>query len=247
MKFIKETLAGMSLLLLSASANAGIIRAIDDFSVSQSRIEAMLGQTVAGFALGSDIIGGERDLIVRNFDSFTANRMASAEVQDGLFNFSADSTVIAEFELQYDGIDGSANINTAGFMDPVTGRGVDIIALGVREWVTTVLFADFNYWFDVTFWWDQGTQSETKSFLGPGNNNPHAPYQAVLPLTQFSSTDFTDLTAIRIRGNVLSPDQVRVSSFDVTLDSIVAVPEPSAIMLFGLALLGIGLARRRFS
>lgn len=222
-------------------ANAGLIT-IDDFSTDQGPISATVGNTIFDAVEGLGILGGERDLMLTNFASNSASSAATVQVDGGMFHLSSAPGVEAQFEFQWDGVDGSENINTYGL------GGVDFTEVGsFISFVTNVAYSDFGSWFDVTFWSNGGDTVETVALPTPGIDWPGR--DAFFTSREFSLTNFADIGAIRVRGNIVAPggefEGSRVPSYDLQLNSVTAVPEPTPIALLAAGLLGVAWAGRR--
>jgi hypothetical protein len=238
MKF-RNIIAGSVLLLVSAfSANASVIKTIDDFSTSQGPISATL--TTPGFSSvsGTGIIGGERDLLLEVFaDNFSQG--ATTNVAGNNFFFSSGSGVESQFTIQWDGVDGSSAINPFGL------GGVDF-GTSSFSFITSVIESDLNAWFDVTFWSGAQGTSETVELPIPGVS---APGRDTFFLTDlFTFTDFTNVGAIQVRGNILSPiDQLRQRSYDLQLSGVTAVEvgAPATLGVLSAGLLGLLVMRRK--
>lgn len=254
MKFIK-LISLMIMLTLGYAANAALI--IDNFDTDQSFIQAQVGQTASSSVLGGGILGGERDLIVTNYGALNSSYVASIGVESGNLSFSADSTTTASFWMQWDGLDSSADINKNGLTDASTGLGVDLTT--TASFLTEVLFSDADYLFDIELWWNNGNDSEKVTVLGPGHSDFMNPRNSMLNFDVFEHADLTNITAIQVGGNVAAPAEYldfingadlpvghRVTAFDVTIGSVsaVEVPEPNTILLFAIALIGLGVFYR---
>lgn len=238
MKF-RNTLAVLFIGLCSMmTAQASVIAVIDDFTTSQGPLTATLSNTpVSDSVLGSGIIGGERDLSIEIFaDDF--NQGATVNVAFDNFFFSTGSGVEAQFTLQWDGADNSMDINPFGLGGINFADGADF------SFVTYVVESDLNAWFDVTFWSGTEGTSETVVLPIPGVDAPGR--DTFFTTSLFTQTDFTNVGAIQVRGNVLSPEtQLRQRSYDLQLGQITAVSEPAPILLSGLGLASLLLLRRR--
>jgi len=212
---ISKILAGATLMLASVTASASIIEVIDDFSTDQGPLAASLGSSNFSSVAGSGILGGERDLMLEVFvDDF--NQGASVNVAGGNFFLSSGTGVESQFSLTWDGLDGSSVVNTMGL------GGINFGASAV-SFITNIVESDLNAFFDVTFWsGDQGT-AETVELPIPGVSFPGR--DASFSTSLFSNTDFTNIGAIQVRGNILSPiDNLRQRSYDLQLGSVTAVP-----------------------
>tara|TARA_B000000565_G_scaffold255758_1_gene237495 strand:+ start:29588 stop:30298 length:711 start_codon:yes stop_codon:yes gene_type:complete len=233
---MKSLLLGAVLAMgITTSANAGMIT-IDDFSDDQGPMVVMQGQTLFSSVLGS-MIGGERDLEITSVvDEF--NQGASVNVAADNFFFSSGAGNESMFTIQWDGVDGSNAINPFGL------GGLDLTAIGNPiKFITTIIESDLNAWFDVTFWSGPNGTAETVELPIPGVNRPGR--DAFFLSREFSNTDFTNIGAIQVRGNIASPDTgLMQRSYDLQLGGVTAVPEPGSLALALLAVLGIAVRRR---
>lgn len=261
MKTELKILASAALLALGSSANAAVV---DLFSTDQAEIEdttadaTIAPATIEGSSvstLGSDILGGERDIWINltTQAAQTPNANVRASVAGGSFSVSVDSGATASAEIQWDGADGSSAV------DPTGLGSIDLYALGADGFRAFVNYSDLGFPFAITAYQsatDYTTISleahEVSPFTVPGEPGTLIPFDAfqlcgasVVFCSDADGTDLHFLSALVVRFDPLSS----FGAFDLTLDNIVTedVPEPSAMALLGLGLLGTGFAgyRRR--
>lgn len=259
-----KLLAGTALLGMSMTAQAGVI---DLFETDQAPLvdntTADGGLSSSVNTLGTDILGGSRDLFVELLDNGgVATREASIGVGGGVLDFSTDTLAAGTGTVQWDGNDGSINL------DPTGLGGVDLTEAGtIFGFAVTTLFSDAGYEFlvnaytDATNWTSisfsaTGVVAPTTSFIpfaafmnpalcgtvnpAPGVNSVTCSDGAGNP-GGFNVVDFTNLGALEL---VIDPNGGS-TSIDLTLEQVATVPEPSVLGLIGAGLLAGGLVARR--
>lgn len=232
---IRHTLMAAVLAVASFASTASVIEVIDDFSTAQGPLTVFEGDSDFSSVTGSGILGGERDLMITNFvDEF--NQGASVNVTADNFFFNSGSGNESQFTIQWDGADNSMAVNPFGL------GGVDLGA-GAITFVTSIVEADLDAFFDVTFWSGANGTAETVELPIPGVDAPGR--DAFFASSLFTNTDFTNIGAIQVRGNIISPDTGdRVRAYDLQLGEVTAVSAPSVIAFSAFAL-GIMFARKR--
>jgi len=109
---------------------------LDDYTVASPSLVIVISDssplptTVSNFVQDSSILGGERDLIL-TATTGPAGRVLTTSVS-GAWNLGTPNGVTGVASIQYDGIDGSANLNTKGL------GGVDLTKSGADSFQVTI-------------------------------------------------------------------------------------------------------------
>lgn len=194
--------------LAPSPADAQII--IDSFSTNQSSMVLTFppaGTSASSSVSGAGIIGGERDIQVSLSAGVIAGNSLSANVSSGFFSYSQDATITGSATLQWDGTDGSANLNPTGL------GGIDLTAGGTQDAILlNTAFDDLPTNFVITVYTDAGNVSAA-TFTMPGllfsSTNFVIPYSAFIT-TLGAGANFSNVGAIvmTIGSNVTAPDVV---------------------------------------
>jgi hypothetical protein len=213
-KMAQVALAAVVLLGGSFSASATII---DSFDEAQAGIAIAGGSGSSVLAGLSEVIGGERELSL-TVNSNTGSQLASLNVSDGLLNFNNGTGVDSTAMVTWDGI---ASGGLGG--EDVTNGGLSFAI------VVNVVAADLGGMIRLDIE-DTGAGSAfVTQAIGPGAG------AFVLPFASFAGVNFGALDLVKL--TITGPD-----ALDVSIDFIETsqVPEPSTMLLSGLALLALG-------
>lgn len=216
--FLAALSIGLALGLLTVVAALAAIN-IDDFappgpSLTLNIPASGAAQTTEGFATGG--IGGERDLIITGTTT-TGSGLLTVQVISDTFNsrfyFAASPSVFGEALLQWDGEDGSRDLDPNGL------GGVNLAAQG-NGFHIDVLFDDIPA--DIIMTVYSGAASSTATLQLPGNITGAGGYVSFfIPFSEFSDpTIFNSVGAIEMKidgttfqGLDLELDLVAVDTF----------------------------------
>ena len=259
MKIFAKSLLAAAAAALSIGAQAAVL--IDDFSDPGVGAQLAIDQLFSGVGNGAGasasqvggMIGGARDIFVIEVGGGDAGRFdggvegVKATVSGGVYSFSTDAGQYGVGIIRWDGgvntsfnqnvansdaqnlTDAIASINTAGF------AATDLQASSIG-FTIEVLSADAGFPFTLEAYSASGSSSVT--LLSPGG-----PGFYFIPFAGFVGlADFSAITALQAIINFPGSPIVDI---DIRIDlASTAVPEPGALALAGLALLGAGVARR---
>lgn len=260
-KLLSMTFGVAALSLAGANAQAVSIP-IDLFDTDQTALlDATTGDggmSSSVTTMGSDILGGERDLFVELLSNPSNLAFpATIQVAAGQLSFSVGSQATATSTVQWDGIDGSSALNEVGL------GGVDLS--GSTNFEIATIFSDLGFEFVIEAYTDadnwtsisfsaSGVAVPTTSFIPlAGFDNPAL---CGLPMG-FLPAGVNSITCGGVGGNqtvdwgnlgalqfIIDP-LGGTTSVDLTLDSVQAVPVPSTLAIFGLGLFAAGVVSRR--
>jgi hypothetical protein len=234
-------LGAAAALLWAGPAQAAIM--IDDF-ITQQTVAANPVTTVAGSSIAApEAIGGERDLLVQFVSGLSSLSLASNPFSGELLISDSGATVKGVSHVVWDGADGNPLV-----LDPTGLGGVNLTVGGNNAFEFNVLFADLVGSIVMRVYDASdatgGTWSEGVLVL-PGSI--FVPTDLLLPfasLTTFGPNGAASLA--NVGALMMTIDNTVTGSLDVAIGHIHVVPEPSALLLAGLGLVGLaGLARRR--
>lgn len=261
-KFAK--LAAAAALVCAGAANAGTVATVDLFSANQAKLtDATTGDGGLSSQVGPDaltILGGYRDLSIELKQNLTGAATSSISVSGGLLQISNDVGAASTAIVRWDGSNSGASINTSGLGGANISNGDPTAAF---EIMTVSADAGFTFVIeaytqgtatDATGSWSKvSITSNAHAFSLPGTKSyisllgfldctNSIPFPGVTVSCGATPVDFTNLGALQV---VVDPLGKQVD-LDLSLNQIVTtVPEPGAIALVGLAMLGAGVASRR--
>jgi hypothetical protein len=232
---IKTALLSMMIGSLSASANT----IVDLFSTDQL-FQQTQNNSVINAAIGPDIIGGERDILI------TAGKYvkASTEVQfNELVIGSNSNTVLTAtalektftVEVQWDGLDGG---DSARALTPGITPAADFSTL--NGFSATINKSDGDGFFEIFLYNDGLLGDNMTTVLLPFSSVTGPPVTFSIPFAFFvPDIDLTTIVAIVLKLTAMG-------DVDINVASISAVPAPSSLAVLGLGLLAFtGFARRK--
>lgn len=190
----------------------------------------------------------------------------------GALSFSNAAGVSSVAVITWDGSNPAGNLGAGVVPTGFGGVGIDLTAGGTADTIfADVLLADLGFNYKITVWdmdGDKSVLSAGVQFQVASTVSSHyafswfdlpdgqycdgviAPPLCANPLTQLDFSivhtggpiDFTRIGALQLE--LTSPVGL-VGSFDLALGTVETVPEPGALALVGIALLGAGVAARR--
>lgn len=269
------SVAALAAVGFAATAHAGVIidvftQPLAGQIVDTNAATAASNVNQAG-PLGASVLGGWRDMsVVKTTGNALQN--ATAFVFDGKLEISNDNNVRSTTVITWDGSN-VAGLNGASVL--TTGLGGADLTFGgtASEVVADVFTADLGFNYKIRLWDMDGSAATLAAGVQFGINGivpsllahydfawfnlpngtycdgASAPPACSNPLTQLDFTitrggnmgaiDFTKIGAVQLEFSAT------VAAVDLSLGSIRTVPEPGALALVGMALLGVGAASRR--
>ena len=267
--FKKLSAAATAALMMVGGAQANLVSVIDLFNTPQARLT---DSTANGFVVSSQtpapgfpdasILGGYRELIIDLKDqNGDPGAEAKLGVSGGRLTFSTDASASATGIVRWDGVGQSTPGNDTTSAQAIITNGLMGLNIGnvfTDSFEIQTIQSDAGFRFTI-----EAYNSTTQWSKVELTSNAHAlnvanPFKSYIPLIAFldcgfsgggivvncgtgGPVDFSNLGALQV---VIDPDGV-FTSLDLSLNQVTVVPEPNAIALVGLALLGAGVASRR--
>lgn len=253
--------------LFSVGAQAQFV--VDEFVVAQSSVRDATGANggVATQIAAAGVMGGFRDLYVTRTaaggcavnspdpDVCDPSEFVSARVNAGAYSMSSGNNLAARSIVRWNG-DGGNALNGKNYANAVsdifsstsftTAQNLLLLGSGLaigsnNDLAYTLEFQIFSGASNVN--WSRLSRS-----YGPGFGPSPAFAVSNFSFVDFtvgggSGADFSNVGAIQMLVNV-SGGAVGTPELDLSIDFLRNIPEPGSLALVGLALLGLGVARK---
>lgn len=209
---------------------------------------------------GATILGGSRDLYVETVAATLGSRSTAMTAGGGFLSYSQGSGVTGYGAVQWDGDDNSATLDEDG----LGGKDIADCGFAACDRITaTVLQADFGFGYAITIIDMAGNKGVlTASTQFPVNSPTTAEYffewfnradgqyfddGLLFDIDHTGGDiDFTNIGSMMFEINVAFNGEGAKADIDLTLSAITTrIPEPGALALVGIALIGAAAAGRR--
>lgn len=228
-------LAVMGLAVSSASAAPVVVDHFNSGTQTLTVTFPPIGATAASQAAGI-MLGGQRDAELQIVGG-TAGGNATLRINDvggGGADFliqSNASTINSTAWIGWDGIDGSAS-HLAGGIN--TLNSFNLLSTGNTSLELDLLDVDLSTTFTITAWNNGAAFGSGVSVSKPALSTTTV---LMFGFNEFAGINWANVGALQL--TISSPNP----SFDVTLHSLIAVPEPTSMAFLGLG--AVALLRRR--
>lgn len=242
MKKIFKLVTLAAAIVCASAANATLV--IDDFttdgySISDNTIGGVVQHSTPIASPTANIIGGYRDVFISKTVNASTGKVVSSDVDTttGTFSFNQDNDTAGTASLRWDGINSAAAVNTTGLM------GVQLAdAASGFEFTVKDDASGSPYVVRISVW-DMFSNLSTFTFPATNTFGSYVPFfiSFVNP-GWVGAADFNNVGALQVDFNITGTAKIDV---DIGLRNVQAVPEPETLALVGLALLAVGVTRRK--